>query len=74
MAKHSQHDVLDAVHRLSTAAADAAEDLAALRSGQTTLTRLDADRPLVRTLTTNPAAVPSVQPPSEGSESRSAAA
>jgi glycine C-acetyltransferase len=46
MAKHSQHDIIDAVHRLSTAVADGAEDLAALESGQATLATIDADRPL----------------------------
>jgi glycine C-acetyltransferase len=48
MAKHSQHDVLDAVHRLSTAVADAQEDLEALESGKATLATLNADRPLPR--------------------------
>ena len=33
MAGHSQHDIVDAVHRLSTAVADAAGDLAALENG-----------------------------------------
>lgn len=46
MAKHTQHDVLDAVHRLSTATAEAAEDLEALESGRTTLATLNQDRPL----------------------------
>lgn len=46
MAKHSQHDIIDAVHRLSTAVADAREDLEALRSGTATLSSLGADRPL----------------------------
>ncbi|MDO7843670.1 aminotransferase class I/II-fold pyridoxal phosphate-dependent enzyme [Sphingomonas immobilis] len=48
MAKHSQHDILDAVHRLSTAVADAQEDLDALNAGKTTLATLNADRPLPR--------------------------
>ena len=46
MAKHTQHDVLDAVHRLSTAVAEATDDLEALRSGSTSLERLAVDRPL----------------------------
>jgi glycine C-acetyltransferase len=46
MAKHSQHDILDAVHRLSTAVVEANEDLEALKSGRTTLERLASDRPL----------------------------
>jgi glycine C-acetyltransferase len=46
MAKHSQADILDAVHRLSTAVADGREDLEALESGLTTLATLDRDRPL----------------------------
>jgi glycine C-acetyltransferase len=48
MAKHSQHDILDAVHRLSTAIADGADDLAALQSGEATLATIDQDRPLPR--------------------------
>jgi 7-keto-8-aminopelargonate synthetase-like enzyme len=50
MAKHTQHDILDAVHRLSASVADGAEDLAALQSGETTLGMLDQDRPLPRPL------------------------
>ncbi len=46
MAKHSQHDIIDAVHRLSTGIADANEDLAALESGATTLATLEQDRPV----------------------------
>jgi glycine C-acetyltransferase len=46
MAKHSQADVLDGVHRLSTAVADAREDFEALESERTTLETLDQDRPL----------------------------
>jgi glycine C-acetyltransferase len=46
MARHSQHDIVDAVHRLATAAADAAEDLRALEEGTTSLGTLDRDRPL----------------------------
>ncbi|MBA2920459.1 aminotransferase class I/II-fold pyridoxal phosphate-dependent enzyme [Sphingomonas sp. MAH-20] len=46
MARHSQHDIVDAVHRLATAAADAAEDLRALEEGTTSLATLDRDRPL----------------------------
>ena len=46
MAKHSQADILDGVHRLSTAVADAREDLEALESGLATLATLDTRRPL----------------------------
>ena len=46
MAKHSQLDILDAVHRLSTAVADATEDLDALNTGKTNLATLERDRPL----------------------------
>lgn len=46
MANHSQHDIVDAVHRLSTAVAEAIEDLAALEAGDATLATLDQDRPL----------------------------
>lgn len=48
MAKHSQADILDGVHRLSTAVVDAREDVEALESGRTTLDSLDRDRPLPR--------------------------
>lgn len=46
MARHSQHDIVDAVHRLATAAADAAEDQRALEEGSATLATLAEDRPL----------------------------
>ena len=46
MAKHSQHDVIDAVHLLSTAVAAGREDIDALRSGAARMTSLDLDRPL----------------------------
>lgn len=46
MARHSQADILDGVHRLSTAVADAREDLEALELGLTTLETLNRDRPL----------------------------
>jgi hypothetical protein len=46
MANHSQHDILDAVHRLSTAAVDGAEEELALLEGRTTLATLDRDFPL----------------------------
>jgi glycine C-acetyltransferase len=46
MAKHAQADVLDAVYRLSTAVADATDDLEALESGRTSLETLERDRPL----------------------------
>jgi glycine C-acetyltransferase len=46
MANHSQHDIFDAVHRLSSATADAAEEEQALREGRTTIATLDRDFPL----------------------------
>lgn len=46
MAGHSQHDIVEAVARLSEAAAAGAADLAALEAGETTLATLDRDRPL----------------------------
>ena len=46
MAKHAQADVLDAVYRLSTAVADATDDLEALESGRASLETLDRDCPL----------------------------
>ena len=46
MARHSQADILDGVHRLSTAVADAREDLEALELGLTTLETLNRDRPI----------------------------
>lgn len=46
MAKHSHHDILDAVHRLSTAVADAQIEEQALAEGRTTLADLDRDFPL----------------------------
>lgn len=46
MAKHSQHDIIDAVHRLSTGIAEGTEDLEALESGRTTLATLAHDRPV----------------------------
>lgn len=55
MAKHSQHDVIDAVHRLSSAVADGSDDVAALADGTATLATIDADRPL-------PAGAPVVEP------------
>lgn len=46
MARHSQHDIIDAVHRLATAAADAGEDQRALDEGAASLASLAKDRPL----------------------------
>lgn len=46
MAKHSQHDIIDAVHRLSTAVADANDDVSALADGTATLATIATDRPL----------------------------
>jgi glycine C-acetyltransferase len=46
MANHSQHDIFDAVHRLSSATSDAAEEELALREGRTTIATLDQDFPL----------------------------
>lgn len=48
MAGHSQADILDGVHRLSTAVADGTEDFEALQAGLTTLETLDDDRPARR--------------------------
>lgn len=45
MANHTQHDIVDAVHRLSSGIALATEDMAALQSGETTLASLNGDRP-----------------------------
>jgi glycine C-acetyltransferase len=46
MARHSQHDIVEAVQRLSTAVGLASEDLEALQSGATTLATLNLDRPV----------------------------
>ena len=46
MARHSQADIFDGVYRLSTAVAEAADDLQALESGQASIDTLDRDRPL----------------------------
>jgi glycine C-acetyltransferase len=46
MARHSQHDIVDAVQRLSSAVAIATEDLEALENGSATLATLNQDRPL----------------------------
>lgn len=46
MARHSQHDVLDAVRRLSASTADAMAEERALAEGRTTLATLDRDFPL----------------------------
>jgi glycine C-acetyltransferase len=48
MANHSQHDILDAVHRLSTATAYASDEELALNEGRTTLATLTDDFPLVK--------------------------
>lgn len=40
MANHSMHDIVDAVHRLSAATSEGANDLAALESGELTLADL----------------------------------
>jgi hypothetical protein len=65
MAKHAQADILDAVYRLSTAVADATEDLEALESGRTSLETLDRDRPLPsarsRQLDPEPEILPAMQ-------------
>lgn len=60
MAKHSRHDVVDAVQRLSVATAEAAADMAALDAGTATLATLDADRPLAPA-TPMPADMPQVR-------------
>ena len=46
MARHSQHDIVEAVQRLSAAAAIASEDLVALENGSASLETLNQDRPL----------------------------
>jgi glycine C-acetyltransferase len=46
MAKHSQHDIVDAVGRLSLAVTEAVEDLKALESGRVSLEKLDVERPV----------------------------
>lgn len=46
MANHTQHDIVDGVHRLSQAVAEAREDLAALEAGTATLENLERERPL----------------------------
>jgi glycine C-acetyltransferase len=48
MAKHSQHDIVDGVRRLSLAVSEAGEDLEALETGRTTLAKLDRDRPVAQ--------------------------
>lgn len=48
MANHSQHDIVDAVQRLSAAVEEASADLRALEEGSTTLATLELDRPLAR--------------------------
>jgi glycine C-acetyltransferase len=46
MAKHSQADILDGVYRLSTAYAEATEDLQELEAGRTSIATLHRDRPV----------------------------
>jgi glycine C-acetyltransferase len=46
MANHSQHDILDAVHRISSAAIEAGEEEIALNEGRTTIETLNEDFPL----------------------------
>ena len=46
MANHTQHDIRDAVQRLSTAVVEATEDLEWLDTRRTSLERLAVDRPL----------------------------
>ncbi len=58
MANHSQHDIIDAVHRLSTGIAKATEDKAALDTGETTLKTLDRDRPARAPTTQEPQQAP----------------
>ena len=45
MANHTQHDIIDAVHRLTAAASDASSDLAALTEGRITLADLTGPLP-----------------------------
>lgn len=46
MANHSQHDIVDAVHRLSSAIADATDDLRGLDDGSVEVSSLNIDRPV----------------------------
>lgn len=71
MAKHSQHDVMDAVRRLSESAVAAAEEEQALADGRTTLATLARDFPLptddrtaapVHAIATEPAVAPLAVP------------
>jgi glycine C-acetyltransferase len=64
MANHSQHDILDAVHRLSTAAVDGAEEELALLEGRTTLATLDQDFPLPNMERKTSAAIEKLSPAS----------
>jgi glycine C-acetyltransferase len=46
MARHSQHDIVDAVQRLASAVSEATDDLAALENGTASIESLATDRPL----------------------------
>ncbi|WP_294392591.1 aminotransferase class I/II-fold pyridoxal phosphate-dependent enzyme [uncultured Sphingomonas sp.] len=62
MANHTQHDIVDAVHRLSTAVAEAGKDLDALDQGHATLATLDQHRPLPQASHMDEAAVSDTLP------------
>lgn len=73
MAKHGTHDIVDAVHRLSTAVADAREDLDALNSGAANIATLDIDRPLPQGGITEARPVAPVYAAADNAGARSAA-
>lgn len=73
MAKHGQHDIVDAVHRLSTAVAEAREDLEALRSGAACIATLEIDRPVAARSVTIPSALAPTQAGPETAAKRSVA-
>jgi glycine C-acetyltransferase len=74
MAKHSQHDIFDAVHRLSVAVVGANEDLDALESGRTTLATLDRDRPVAGQTGRQGAEITDIRAETASSERKSFAA
>lgn len=73
MAKHSTHDIVDAVHRLSTAVADARDDLDVLNSGAATIATLDIHRPLPNVVVAQTHAFAPVCPAAGNAAARSAA-
>ena len=73
MANHSTHDIVDAVHRLSTAVAEGREDLEALTSGAANIATLDVDRPLPQEKVSESAIAAPVSTAPEGVAVRSVA-